>query len=88
MSNESSRTPSTCTAGRSFCKISKPSKYGKKERYGKIQGSAGERHHGVGGMPGGLARRHDGGPPVEGDLRQEPRVAWPGGTCWWDVSWQ
>ena len=37
-------------------------------------------------MPGDLARRHDGGPPVEGDLKQEPGVAWRGGTCWWDVS--
>ena len=26
-------------------------------------------------MPGDLVRRHDGGPPVERDLRQEPGVA-------------
>ena len=26
-------------------------------------------------MPGGFARRHDGGPPVEGNLRQESGVA-------------
>ena len=26
-------------------------------------------------MPGGLARRHDVGPPVEGNLRQVPGVA-------------
>ena len=25
-------------------------------------------------MPGGLAKRHDGGPPVKGDLKQEPGV--------------
>ena len=59
-----------------------------KESYGKVQGSAGEGHHGICGMPGGSARRHDGGPPVEGSLRQEPGVAWRGGTCWWGVSWQ
>ena len=33
------------------------------------------------GMSGGLARRHDGGPPAERDLRQEPGVAWRGGNC-------
>ena len=27
------------------------------------------------GMPGGLARRHNEGSPVEGDLRQEPGFA-------------
>ena len=27
------------------------------------------------GVPGGFARRHDGGPPVEGNLRQEPGIA-------------
>ena len=32
------------------------------------------------GMSGGLARRHDGGPPVAGDLRQEPGIAWRGET--------
>ena len=26
--------------------------------------------------------------PVEGDLRQKPRIARRGGTCWWDVSWE
>ena len=35
-----------------------------------------------------LARSHDRGPPVEGDLRKEPGVSRRGGTCWWDVSWQ
>ena len=43
-------------------------------QYGKVQESVGEGRHGVCGMPGGLARRHDGGPPVEGSLRQEPGV--------------
>ena len=32
-------------------------------------------NHGICGVPGGFARRHDGGPPVEGNLRQEPGVA-------------
>ena len=42
-------------------------KYGNYESYGKIQGSAGEgRHDVVCGLPGGIPRRHDGGPPVEG----------------------
>ena len=63
-------------------------KHGNEESYGKVQGSAGEGRHGICGMPRVLARRHDGGPPVEGDLRQEPGVVWCGGTCWWDVSWQ
>ena len=48
----------------------------------------GEGRHGICRVPGGLARRHNGGSPVEGDLRQEPGVAWCGGTYWWDVSWQ
>ena len=43
--------------------------------YGKFQGSAGEGRHGVCRMPGVFARRHDGGSPVEGSLRQEPGVA-------------
>ena len=43
--------------------------------FGKVQGSAGEGRHGICGVPGGFARRHDGGPPVEGNLRQEPGVA-------------
>ena len=49
-----------------------PRKYHNEESYGKVQGSVGEGRHGICGMPGGLARRHDGGPPVEGNLRQEP----------------
>ena len=52
-----------------------PGKCGNEESYGKIQGSAGEGRHDICRMPGGLARRYDGGPPVEGDLRQEPGVA-------------
>ena len=43
--------------------------------YGKVHGSAGEGRDDICGMPGGLARRHDGGPSVEGDLRQELVVA-------------
>ena len=34
-----------------------------------------EGRHGICRMPGVFARRHDGGPPVEGNLRQEPGVA-------------
>ena len=54
---------------------SNPGKYGNEASYGKVQGSAGEGRHGICGMSGGFARRHDGGPPVEGDLRQDPGVA-------------
>ena len=43
--------------------------------FGKVQGSAGEGRHGICGVPGGFARRHDGGAPVEGNLRQEPGIA-------------
>ena len=52
-----------------------PRKYDNEESYGKVQGSAIEERHDICRMPGGLARRHDGGPPVEGNLRQEPEVA-------------
>ena len=41
----------------------------------RFKRSAGEGRHDICRMPGGLARRHYGGPPVEGDLRQEPGVA-------------
>ena len=51
-----------------------PRKYDNEGSYGKVQGSAGEGRHGICGMPGGLAIKHDGGPPVEGNLRQ-PGVA-------------
>ena len=34
-----------------------------------------EGRHGICRMPADFARRHDGGPPVEGNLRQEPGVA-------------
>ena len=43
-----------------------PGKCGNEQSYGKIQGNARGGRHGICGMPGGLARRHDGGPPVEG----------------------
>ena len=52
-----------------------PGKCGSEESYAKIQGSAEEGHHGICGIPGGLARRYDGGLLVEGELRQEPGVA-------------
>ena len=50
-------------------------KYRNEESYGKVQGRAGDGRHGICGIPGGLARRYDEGPPVEGDHRQEPGVA-------------
>ena len=53
----------------------KPVKHGNKESYGKVQGSAGEGRRGICGIPRGFARRHDGGPPVEGDPRQKPGIA-------------
>ena len=52
-----------------------PRKCGNEKSYGKVQGSAREGCHGICGMPGGFARRHDGGPPVEENLRQAPGVA-------------
>ena len=52
-----------------------PRKCGDEESYGKVYGSAGEERHDICRMPGAFARRHDGGPPVEGNLRQEPGVA-------------
>ena len=51
-----------------------PRKYDKDESYGKVRRSAGEGRHGTYGMPRGLARRHDGGPPVEANLKQEPGI--------------
>ena len=65
------RTPWEKAPGRS----PNPRKYDNEKSYGKVQGSAGEGRHGICGMPGDLARRHDGGSPVEGNLRQEPGVA-------------
>ena len=47
-----------------------PRKCGYKESYVKVEGSAGKGCHGICRMPGVFARRHDGGPPVKGDLRQ------------------
>ena len=49
--------------------------YDNEESYGKIQGSVGEGRNGICGIPWGLSRRNEGGLPVEGDLRQEPRVS-------------
>ena len=52
-----------------------PGKCGNEESYGKIQGSVGEGRHSVCRLPKGGARKHDGGPSVEGDFRQEPGIA-------------
>ena len=52
----------------------KPGQQDNDKRYGKVQGSVGEERHGICGMPAGLARRHNGGPPVEGDLGREPWI--------------
>ena len=54
---------------------SKRVKYGNEESYGKVQGSAGEGRHDICGMSEDLARRYNGGPPVEGNLRQDSGVA-------------
>ena len=88
MSNQSSRAPSGRTGEKSPARFSNPGKCGNEESYDNLYASAGEGSHGICGMPGGLTGRHDGGSPVKGDLRQSPGVAWRGGTCWWDVSWQ
>ena len=62
-----------------------PGKCANEKSYGKVQGNAGEGLHGICGIPGGLARRHDRGPPVEGNDRQEPGSHDPaelvGGMC-------
>ena len=56
--------------------FSRLGKYGNEESYGKVQGSAGEGRRGIYlWIVRGFARRHDGGLPVEGDLRHEPGVA-------------
>ena len=52
-----------------------PRKCGDEESYGNIWGSVGEGRHDICRMPGVFAKRHDGGSPVEGNLRQEPGVA-------------
>ena len=52
------RTPREEAPARS----SNPGTYGNGESYGKIQGSTGKGRHGICEVPGGLARRHDGGP--------------------------
>jgi hypothetical protein len=67
--------PPRTTWGEAPAKSRNPGKCANETSYGKVQGSAEEGRHGICEMPGGLARRHDGGPPVEGNLRQEPGVA-------------
>ena len=53
-----------------------PGEYGNEKSFGKVQGSAEKGCHGtIGGISGVLARRHDGGHPVKGDLWYEPRIA-------------
>ena len=54
---------------------SKFRKYGNEESYGKVQGSAGEERHDIGGTPGSLARNTMEIPLWKGDLKQEPGVA-------------
>ena len=69
----------------------KPGQHDDGDRKGEVQGSAGEGRHGICEMPGSLSRRPDGGPPMEGDLRQKPQIpqiARHGGTSWRDVPWQ
>ena len=53
------------------------------------KGSEGRENgcHAICGIPAGLERRHNGGLPREGDLMQEPGIAWRSGTSWWDVPW-
>ena len=75
MSNQRSRAPSTRTVGEAPARSPKRGKYGNKESYSKVQGGAGGWRHGICGMLGDLAKRHDGGPLVEVDLMQEPEVA-------------
>ena len=61
--------------GKAPARSPNPEKCGNEESYVKVQRSAGEGRRGTCGIPGVLASRHDGGPPVEGNLRQEPGVA-------------
>ena len=65
------RTP----RGNALARYPNPETYGNEDRYGKVKGSTGEGRHDICGMLGDLARRHDEGPTVEGDLRQEHGVA-------------
>ena len=62
MSNQALARPSRAPWEEAPGRSPKRGKYGHKENYGTVQGSAGEGRHGIWGMPGGLARRHDGGP--------------------------
>ena len=60
-----------------------PPKLGQRDSegsYGKVQRSAKEGPHTISGMPGGLARRPNGGHSVGGDSRQEPKIVRRGGT--------
>ena len=41
----------------------------------RFKGARKKESRGICGMPQGLASRHDGRPPVEGDLRQAPDTA-------------
>ena len=50
----------------------KPGQHDNEESCSKIQGAQEKSDMAFCEMPGGLARRHDGRLPVEGDLRQEP----------------
>ena len=45
-----------------------------------VQESARKECHDICRISGDLIRKHDGGPPVEGDHRQDPGIAWRGGT--------
>ena len=58
-----------------MCSLINTHTYTNTKSYGKVQGSAGEGRRGIYGTPGGFARRHDGGPPIEGNFRQQPGVA-------------
>ena len=66
----------------------KPGQHDGEESYGRVQGSVRKGCYAICGISGVLARSHDGEPPMEGGFRQEPGIAWPGGTCWWHVSGQ
>ena len=65
------RTPRREAPARS----SNPGESANEKSYGEVQESAGEGRHDICGISGGLARRHDGWPLVEGNLKQEPGVA-------------
>ena len=53
-----------------------PGPHDNKESCGKVQGDTGKgRRHGICALPWGLARVHNGSPPVEREFIQEPRIA-------------